>query len=261
MSKKKLVKISAVAYLNAAPFVYGLQHSPCEADIELSLDVPAESAQKLRNGEVDVALMPVVSVLQSDEYKIVTDYCIGATAEVASVCVFAHEPLENLHTIYLDAHSRTSAMLVQLLAHDFWQLKFYFKQTVDYADIYNVKSGVGYLLIGDKTFAARPHFSHIYDLASAWIFHTGHPFVFAAWVARSHVSDPIIASLNRSLTFGVQHINETIEEAQPRYPNVDVASYLTHHISYPLDTDKRKGLSLFMARIAEMGQNVPAIDI
>jgi chorismate dehydratase len=252
MSKNKLVKISAVAYLNAAPFVYGLQHSLCKADVELSLDIPAESAQKLNSGEVDVALMPVASIRQTDEYKIVTDYCIGAVEEVASVCVFAHEPLENLHTIYLDAHSRTSAMLVQLLAHDCWQLKCCFKQIVDYADIYNIMDGVGYLLIGDKTFAARPHFSHIYDLARAWILHTGHPFVFAAWVARSYVSASFIASLNEALTFGVQHINETIKEAQPRYPNVDVAGYLTQHISYPLDDAKRKGLSLFMSRTADI---------
>jgi chorismate dehydratase len=244
------VKISAVAYLNAAPFTYGLRHyAPLCEGIDLSLDIPAVSAQKLHAGAVDVALMPVAAIPQSSACAVATDFCIGAVGEVASVAVFANAPLEALHTIYLDAHSRTSAALVQLLADEYWRLKLNFKPIEDYAGIENVKDRVGYLLIGDKTFAARPRFTHSYDLAQAWVAHTGLPFVFAAWVVRPHVPSAFVSSLNEALSFGVQHRSEVCEEAQERYPEVDVRRYLTDNISYPLDAPKKAGMALFLQKL------------
>ncbi len=243
------VKISAVAYLNAAPLVYGLQHSPISESIDLSLDIPAVGAQKLLSGEVDVALIPVAAIPQTSDFNIVTDYCIGAVATVATVAVFAHQPLETLHTIYLDAHSRTSVQLVQLLAREYWHVKPNFKPIENYAGIEQVKDGVGYLLIGDKTFGLPPKFSHVYDLAEAWIAHTSKPFVFAAWVARKGINDSFITSLNNTLTFGVQHIDDVIGEMMQKYPGVDVAHYLTQNISYPLNEAKRDGMRLFFRKL------------
>jgi chorismate dehydratase len=243
------VNISAVAYLNAAPFIYGLQRSPFIESAVLSMDIPAIGAQKLLSGQADIALTPVAAIPQTPDFKIVTDYCIGATGEVASVAVFAHEPLEQLHTIYLDAHSRTSVALVQLLAREYWHISPQFKPLDNYDRIEKVEGGVGYLLIGDKTFAARPRFTCVYDLAQAWIAHTGKPFVFAAWVAKKGIPAATVTLLNDALRFGVSHISEVCREAQPRYPDVDVAGYLTNNISYPLDAAKREGMELFTDKL------------
>lgn len=243
------VNISAVAYLNAAPFIYGLQRSPLAESATLSLDVPAVGAQKLLSGQADIALTPVAAIPQSSDFKIVTGYCIGATGEVASVAIFACEPLEQLHTIYLDAHSRTSVALVQVLAREYWCISPQFKPlgSCDYME--QAESGAGYLLIGDKTFAARRRFTCVYDLAQAWIASTGKPFVFAAWVARRDVPAATIGLLSDALRLGVNHIGEVCREVQPRYPDVDVASYLTRNISYPLDAAKREGMALFISKL------------
>jgi chorismate dehydratase len=242
------VNVSAVAYLNAAPLVYGLQYAPAGKSFDLSLDVPAVCAQKLLTGEVDIALTPVAAIPQSNDYKIVTEYCIGAVGAVATVCLFANTPVEHLHTIYLDSHSRTSSLLVQLLARDFWRIKPSFKSIANLADIQQVKNrvGVGYLLIGDKTFGLAQKFTHVYDLAEAWITHTGLPFVFAAWVARAGVSSAAINQLNQSLTFGVESIDTVIAEQTPKYQGVNVRHYLKNNISYPLDEKKREGMQLFL---------------
>jgi chorismate dehydratase len=241
------VKVSAVAYLNAAPLVYGLQHAP-QGSVHLSLDVPAVCAQKLLAGEVDIALTPVAAIPQNTDYKIVTEYCIGAVAPVATVCLFANSPVENLHTIYLDSHSRTSAQLVQVLAGEYWHIKPSFKPINNYADIEQVKNGVGYLLIGDKTFGLAQKFAYTYDLAEAWIAHTGLPFVFAAWVARAGVSGEVVNQLNQSLKFGIESIDTVIDEQKPKYSGVDVAYYLKNNISYQLDDKKREGMGLFLSK-------------
>jgi chorismate dehydratase len=249
LSQIMRVNISALAYLNAAPFIYGLHHSPFSESVALSLDVPAVGAQKLLSGQADIALAPVAAIPQTSDFKIVTDYCIGAAGEVASVAVFAHEPLEQLHTIYLDAHSRTSVALVQLLAHEYWRIRPRFKPLERYDSMEKVEGGVGYLLIGDKTFAARRRFTGVYDLAQAWVACTGKPFVFAAWAARKEVPAATVDLLNEALQLGVTHVDKVCREAQPRYPDVDVAGYLTNNISYSLDTAKREGMALFREKL------------
>ncbi|MDR3188868.1 MAG: menaquinone biosynthesis protein [Prevotellaceae bacterium] len=240
------VNISAVAYLNAAPFIYGLQRSPFIESVALSLDIPAISAQKLLSGEADIALTPVAAIPQHSDFSVVTDYCIGATGEVASVAIFARAAIDRLHTIYLDSHSRTSAALAQLLAREHWHISPRFAPLKRYDSAAELEEGAGYLLIGDKTFAARRRFTHAYDLAQAWIAYTGKPFVFAAWVAKRGVPPSVVAQLNDALRSGVNHIEEVCSEAQPRYPEVDVTEYLTGNISYPLDAAKRAGMEAFL---------------
>jgi chorismate dehydratase len=80
----KKVKISAVSYTNTKPFIYGLQHSDILARIDLSLDTPADCAQKLINDEVDIGLIPVAAVLNMPYWEIVSDYCIGAVGAIRS---------------------------------------------------------------------------------------------------------------------------------------------------------------------------------
>ena len=240
------VNISAVAYLNAAPFIYGLRRSPFIESVALSLDVPAVGAQKLLSGQADVALTPVAAIPQSSDFRVVSGYCVGATGEVASVAIFARDAIARLHTIYLDAHSRTSAALAQLLARAYWRISPRFEPLSRYDEAMPLEKGAGYLLIGDKTFAARRRFTFAYDLAQAWIAYTGMPFVFAAWVARRGVPEEAIARLNEALQLGVERLADVCRDAQPAYPGVDVAGYLSNNISYPLDAAKREGMKAFV---------------
>jgi chorismate dehydratase len=249
LSRAMKVNISAVAYLNAAPFIYGLQRSPFIESVALSLDVPAVGAHKLLSGQADVALTPVAAIPQNSDFSVVTDYCIGATGEVASVAIFARAAIDRLHTIYLDAHSRTSTALAQLLAREYWRISPRFAPLASYGDAMALEEGAGYLLIGDKTFAARRRFTFAYDLAQAWIAHTGKPFVFAAWVARRGVPDSTVAQLNDALRLGVTHLEDVCREAQLRYPEVDVAEYLTRNISFPMDEAKREGMEMFIGKL------------
>ncbi|MDR1225441.1 MAG: menaquinone biosynthesis protein [Prevotellaceae bacterium] len=240
------VNVSAVSYLNAAPFVYGLQQSPHNS-LHLSLDVPAICAQKLLTGEVDIALTPVVAIPHIPHYQIITDYCIGAVASVATVCLFSNSPVEDLQTIYLDGHSRTSVQLIRVLAKEYWRITPTFTPLVSAPS--TALSNTGYVLIGDKTFGLAQKFAYTYDLAETWIAHTGLPFVFAAWVARAGVSEEAIDQLSKSLHFGIQRINTVIEEQKLKYNGVDVAYYLRNNISYRLDDRKREGMKLFLSKL------------
>jgi chorismate dehydratase len=86
---RKKIKIAIVSYLNAKPFLYGLEHSLIIKDIEIFPVHPALCAQKLLSREVDLALVPVAVIPQIQEYHIVSDYCIGAVKRVGSVMLYS----------------------------------------------------------------------------------------------------------------------------------------------------------------------------
>ena len=63
------IRVSAVSYLNATPFVYGLQNSEVLKLTELSLDHPAECARKLIYNEADIGLVPIAAIEKNSECK------------------------------------------------------------------------------------------------------------------------------------------------------------------------------------------------
>ena len=71
----KKIKVGAVTYLNTKPLIYGMQQESFLKEHELILDYPAKLAERLKKGELDVALVPVALLPELPEYHIVSDYC------------------------------------------------------------------------------------------------------------------------------------------------------------------------------------------
>jgi len=113
--QQKKIRLSAVSYLNTKPFIYGLFRGELAEEIELSLDIPSECARKLKAGEVDLALTPVAIIPELPQAWLVSDYCIGSTGTVKTVCLFSEKPLPEIKRILLDFHSRTSVALTRIL--------------------------------------------------------------------------------------------------------------------------------------------------
>jgi chorismate dehydratase len=104
--------ISIVNYYNTTPFLYGINHSDFKSEIKLELDIPSVCAQKLKNKQVDIGLVPVAILPELESYHIITDYCIGAVGKVDSVKLFSEKPLEELTHILLDYQSKTFNLLM-----------------------------------------------------------------------------------------------------------------------------------------------------
>jgi chorismate dehydratase len=103
----KKIKVGAVSYLNTKPLLYGVKRSGLMDKIELIEEYPAKIAQMLLDNQIDVGLVPVAIIPKLKEAYIITDFCIGAEGEVASVCLFSEVPVEEIETVILDYQSRT----------------------------------------------------------------------------------------------------------------------------------------------------------
>lgn len=240
------VKVSAVSYLNTLPFIYGIHQSDVQHEMELSLDIPSDCAQKLLSDEVDLGLVPVAVIPQLKEYHIISDYCIGADGKVDTVALYSDVPLQEITHVYLDFHSKTSINLVQVLAREYWGIS---PKWIDAEEGFEqkIEGNIAGVIIGDRTFNLSKRFTYKYDLAEEWKKMTGLPFVFACWVANKELSQTFIESFNKALKYGVNAIDNVIEsKEQWTIAKEQLSNYLTQYIDYNLTKDKLKALTKFL---------------
>ena len=239
------VKISAVSYSNTYPFLYGIHKKLNSKYYDLSLDVPSECARKLINNEVDLGLIPVATIPLVENAKIISNYCIGADGAVKTVLLMSKIPLEEIKKVYLDTDSRTSAQLLKILAKEYWQYNWeYEKLPKNFATNSSIDS---ILLIGDKTQKDLPY-KYTYDLALEWKNFTNMPFVFAAWVSNKPLNNEFLQEFNTAINFGLNNITTSIKEYN-KDNTYDLKEYLTRYISYELNEEKQKALSIFISYI------------
>ncbi len=229
--------------------IRGMQQSTYFDDIDLQLDIPSITALKFMNGEVDVALLPVGVLPQLNDYRIITNYCIGAHDRVKSVALFSKVPLNQIEIIWLDYHSRTSVELLKILLKEYWQLPAIKLKVAGENAEELIEGNAAALLIGDKTFPLINSIPYQYDLASAWNELTGLPFVFACWVAKSNFSIHREDELNQAFSLGINFRNQIISELKLKDLSTDWNDYFYHCIQYQLDEPKKKALKLFLTKI------------
>lgn len=243
---KDKIKVGAVSYLNTKPLLYGIERSEIMQEIELTLEYPSLLAKHLKEGIIDVALMPVAAMKDIEGAKIVCDYGIAADGDVASVCIFSQVPMEDIEAVYLDYQSRTSVKLAEVLLKHHWKKNVTFiPATENYIEYINdKKAGV---IIGDRALKQLNNFNYVYDLATAWKDFTGLPFIFAAWISNKDLPEDFIAAFNKANAEGLQHLDEIV--VNNPFPYFDLKEYYTKYIHYLLDDEKKKGLNEFLKLI------------
>jgi chorismate dehydratase len=239
------MRVTAVSYLNTKPLLYGLLSSDLHDELDIQLDIPSVCAQRMIAGEADLGLIPVAALPEIPDWQLISDYCIGTDGAVRTVCIYSQRPIEELETIYLDFHSRTSVMLTRLLLREYWHLS---PRLVHAQPGYENKIAdqTGGLVIGDRAIEWEPRFQYRYDLGEEWKKHTGLPFVFAAWVSRQPLPAAFVQRFNDALSAGLQALPELLLLLPNPRPGFDLEQYYRRHISYDLTGEKRKAMERFL---------------
>lgn len=238
-----MARISLVSYTNSLPFKYGIENALKEP-FNLTLDYPAQCAAKLMNGEAEVGLVPVAALPKLSNFKIISDYCIGAQKYVDSVLLVSEVPLSEIKKVILDYQSMTSVKLTQILFAKYWKKKPAFeKAELDFIDKINGTTAA--VVIGDRALDVKSKFKFVYDLATEWYNFTNTPFVFAVWVAHKNVSKVWIDEFNNALKIGIENIALVAQKAQKTITNFQVLDYLQNKISYNFNVEMQRGLALF----------------
>ena len=112
-----MINVVAISYLNTLPFVFGIQNNKdLMSQINLRLEYPSKCADLIKSDEVDLGLIPIIEIIDMPYFEIIGEYCIGAESKVKTVMLYSNCPLNEISSVTLDYQSRTSVMLVKILA-------------------------------------------------------------------------------------------------------------------------------------------------
>ncbi len=251
------LRVGIVPYLNTRPLCEDLPRFLPQA--QFLCDVPSRLAQGLANGQIDVAIAPVVEWFRHPDWQLVSDACIACRGPVRSVKLFGRKPVDKIGTLAADVSSRTSVALTQvLLAYRFGVCAKITPFSLSESPEEVAADGV--LLIGDRAMMApEDGWAFVWDLGAEWYRWTGLPFVFAVWVARAGVNvAPLHAIFASARDHGLQMLREIAADHAPRigWRSEDCLSYLTENLWFYLDGETEKGLEHFR-HLAELHGLVP----
>lgn len=238
-------RVGAVRYLNTKPLVHGLSG---EMPLSLSFDYPSRLADQLASGTLDVALIPSVEYFLGDNYRIITDACIGCLGPVWSVKIFFRKPPKQVRTLALDEGSRTSAALAKILLAERVGVRPQ-RQTLPLGSDMRDCEADAILLIGDR--AIHPpaiDAVEVWDLGETWVEWTGLPFVFAMWVARPGVATEAISQrLMLARNSGLENLTEIAQQEAPHYglTTGECFHYFHDNLHFTLGPQEKAGLKRF----------------
>jgi chorismate dehydratase len=262
--------------LNCLPLYYGLVKRDALLDVDLVKANPADLAERLIDGTLDIAPIPAIEYARhARDLVLLPDIAITSFGEVQSILLLSKVPAEQLDgcAVALTDASRTSQVLARILLAKRWGV------TASFAEMPSDLGGMlrdadAALLIGDDALRAywdTPAHLTTYDLGTEWTAWTGLPMVYAVWAARRDFADAepdamreVIHMLNESLAYCRDHLGEISEYAarwEP-FPAEKFRSYFDA-LQFRFEPRYREGLTRYLEEAHAVGQldAVPRLDV
>jgi chorismate dehydratase len=257
------LRVGAVQYLNTKPLVHGL----AGLGLDVSFDLPSRLADRLANGQLDVALIPSIELFRGAGYRVVSDACIGCRGPVMSVRLFFRTQPGRVARLAVDEGSRTSATLARVLLAE----RFGIHPAIEPLPIgagLDDTSADAVLLIGDRAIGShRGSFQLVWDLGDEWCRWKGLPFVFAVWAARADVSadelariEPLLSAARNSGKANLAAI-ASAEAAAHGLTVPQCLSYLRDNLHYDLGPREREALSAFYGHAVTLELAPSGLDV
>lgn len=251
-------KVCAVSYLNTVPLVWGMLHGEQRDCFDLSFAVPAECADRLRDGHAGIGIVPVAALLDQ-KLAIFRGTGIACHGPVRSILLIAKTPLSEIRTLAVDSSSRSSVLLARaILARRYGVEPVLLSRPPALAEMLDTADAC--LIIGDPALLLDPgelrsSGFHVADLGAEWVEMTGLPMVFAVWAGQR---DLLTAERERafveSARFGMDRIDEIVRSEHGRRGiTAELArDYLTHRIVFELSERDYAGMNLYLKYAAEL---------
>ena len=264
------LRVCAVSYLNTAPLVWGLSRGAQRGLFDLDFALPSECADRLRRGETDVGLVPVIELARQPDLLVVPGSGVACDGRVRSIALVSAKPFDAIESFAADTGSRTSVVLTQILAARMHGIR---PQVRPYppklSEMLQVADAA--LVIGDPALRIDPAMTswegrpvHVYDLGAEWRELTGLPMVFAVWGVKNLAeSDGLAEALGDSAAYGLARIEEIAAIEGPRrgFDPALVREYLTRFVRFEIGDREREAMQLYLRLAAELGLAEPAPDV
>lgn len=252
----KTLRVGCVSFLNAIPLIDGIDGLH---DVSVNYDVPSALLSQLEQGNVDVALCPVIDFQRSEvPLEVIPAGGIGCNGPTLTVRIYSRVPIASATSIAADTDSHTSVVLMRVLLKELFDIEpaiVPFDANTDPSQSNDAQVDTQtMLLIGDKVVTRAPSdeaYPHQLDLGEAWHDLTGLPFVFAVWMVRQ---DGTLGKLPQLLDDArkrnVERIDELVERhaASHDWPQDIAKKYLGHWLRYEIGDAQLEAMELFYSK-------------
>ncbi len=258
MTGKKL-KFGFHDFINAQPLLLPLKEKAQQLGVTLVTGSPASLAERLRTGELDLAMIPSIEYLKhSEQYRLLPGIAVASRGPVGTVLFASRLPLPEVRSVALDVRSRTSAVLLQVLFGEVFSPNVSL-ESADPNPQAMLKQHDAALIIGDPAFGLRSDFPdlQVYDLSEQWFQQTGKTFVHAIVAVRNGIelNQDFQVTVQEAKTEGLSRI-ESIAQTESEQSEIDFETcldYLSTKIIYDLGEEEMIGLKYFRDLCFEKG--------
>ncbi len=251
------VRIGVPPFLNVKPLVFALGLETFPHNFIVSEHPPSALCSLMRQGKLDVALLPAADIFGQPDLRIVKGVCISSFGQVGSVVVFSKKPLAEIRTVAVDSSSSSSAMMLRVALEIFYGCRPAYEKR-EYGERFFSGVDAG-LVIGNTglVLSASPPegFSLRFDLGSVWTDSTGLPFVYAVFAVRAGVDFTAgIDTLLLSKSMGIKMLPQIAENEHSALGLRQEAcrDYLENRIGYDLGEAETEGLLKFGELVSQI---------
>ncbi len=269
-------RLGHIQFINCLPLYYGMVKNDVLLDVDLVRANPADLAQMLLDGELDVAPVPAIEYARhADDFVLLPDIAISSDGEVQSILLISKVPAAELtdRTVALTNTSRTSQVLARVLLEKHWGvMPDYVEMPPDLPAM--LRDADAALLIGDEALRAYwepPAGLFVYDLGTEWTGWTGLPMVYAVWAVRRDYAETrpeavaqLRDALAGSLAYCRSHLDD-ISDYAARWESFGPEKFRSYFdaLKFRFEPRFREGLALYLSEAVTVGQlaEVPEIVV
>jgi len=255
-----LINLGAAPFLNMRPLIYPLEKGIVKHSFNIMYFDPFLLSENLSKGVIDVAPIPSIEFLKTEDYSILPGISISSFGKVDSVILNAHTKIKEIKSVSVDSRSRSSTALLRIVMELFLGLKpEYVKREPGNGFLKGVDAG---MLIGNAGLQARHLLADkapfTYDLGELWTKETALPFVYAVMAIKK--GDYVTAEGCRCLLSireqGVVLAPEIadIESEKLGLSREQCLTYLQKRIKYDFDISKINGLTKYRDLLFELNE-------
>jgi len=252
--------------------MWDFEHPPLNADLaeryEINWMLPAQCADELASGAVDIGLVPIAALATTPRLRILPGCTIASKKRVRSLLLVrrAAHPLASVRSVAADTASRSTLAYTRIMFHRWGNPKVPFVPMAADLDAM-LDCADAAIMIGDPALMALEERANrfertgeelvYHDLAEEWRKLTGLPFVSAVWgiACSSPLEESVARDFILSRDHGMQNIDALVKHWSQRLPLSEetIRNYLTVNVHYVLDEECIEGMRGFFRMAAETG--------
>ena len=230
------------------PLIYGFGLRSFRHAFKVSYSNLKGNAHKLREGEIEIALISSVDyALKKESWNIVPDLCLTSQEKIKHVQLFFKKGIKDIRTIAIDEEAASESILLKILMREKYTLSpEYINMTADIDEMFSKAEAA--LIVGEKALEYyRSHRSRL-DLNEEWVDMTGLPFVYAIWAGREiTITSDDVKVIRSSYELGEKNLEKISKDIAGKHDEnwVFYHDYLTKNLSFTLSEREQQGLNEF----------------